>query len=118
MNILGLMNQKLLFSTAVVLLLVAAPLPSDAARNYIKLFGEPGQPAAATRTVVIHPETRYVNVEGGQTIKFVAGGKEFAWNFNVGRTIGVFDLNQVAPAGVLDHLVRVYITPDPRYNSP
>jgi hypothetical protein len=29
----------------------------------------------------------------------------------------VLDLNQLAPAGALDHKVRVYVAPDPLYLS-
>jgi len=49
-----------------------------AATNFNPL-GDPAPAAAANRTIVITPATKYVNVEGGQTVKFVVGGKTFTW---------------------------------------
>ena len=70
---------------------------------------------SATRTVTITPETRYVNVVGGDVVRFVAGNQAFGWDFNVSPIVTVFALNQVAPQGMLNHEVLVYVTPDPRY---
>jgi hypothetical protein len=100
------------------LLFAASAPPSLAARNYIDLLGTAAPSSAATRIIVIYPSTRYVNVEGGQIVRFLAGDKTFTWHFNVARTVGSFDLNQVFPAGILDHVVRAYITPDPSYFGP
>lgn len=81
----------------------------------IDLYGYPQPPSAYGREIVITPDTRHVNVTGGETIRFIVGDKIFAWNFFVARTVSNFDLNAVAPPGVLDHPVRVYVAPDPRY---
>jgi hypothetical protein len=86
-----------------------------ATRNYTDLYGQAAPVTGANRTIVISPDTRYVNVEGGEVIRFVVGGKEFGWDFYVARTVHTFDLKEVAPVGLLDHSVRVYLTPDPRY---
>lgn len=83
--------------------------------SYVDLYGDPASPAGAERTIVITPATRYVNVEGGETINFAVGGNQFAWTFNVARTVHSFDLNEVAPPGVLNHVVRAYVSPDPKY---
>lgn len=87
----------------------AAPPPGPG------LLGDPAPVAAATRTIVIAPDTRWVNVTGGDIVKFVAGNKTFAWNFDVGAGTSSFDLNRVAPPGMLDHKVTAYVAPDPRY---
>ena len=55
---------------------------------------------AAVRTIPISPNTNYVNVEGGEIIRFVSGDQEFAWHFLVARTVRAFDLNEVAPPGI------------------
>jgi hypothetical protein len=87
--------------------------------SYVDLYGQPAPAAAADRTIVITPATRHVNVEGGQTVNFIVDGKQFAWSFNVARTVHSFDLNEVAPPGVFNHVVRAYVTPDPKYiNAP
>ena len=81
----------------------------------ITLLGDPASPASASRTIAIYPDTRYVNVTGGEVVKFTVGDKSFAWNFN-GRPTS-FDLNAVAPPGVMDHRVKAYIAPNPLYGG-
>ena len=78
-------------------------------------LGNPAPDAAATRTIVIGPDTKWVNVTGGDIVKFVADGKSFAWAFNVATSVSRFDLARVAPPGVLDRQIYVYLAPDPRY---
>lgn len=78
----------------------------------IALYGDPAPLAAATRTIVISPQTRFVNVRGGDIVRFEAGDKSFAWNFNGPLEIRSFDLQATAPAGLLDHSVMAYIIAD------
>ena len=85
------------------------------AATRLDLLGQTAQPAAATRTIVITRDTRYVNVEGGEIIKFVVDGKTFTWVFNGTDNIQAFDLNEVTPPGLLDHRVRAYVSPNPMY---
>lgn len=105
--------KHLLITSVVVALLSAC-----AHRNIeapITFLGDPAPLSAATETIVIRPDTKYVNVTGGDTVRFVTGDKSFAWTFNVARTINSFDLSRVAPPGMLDHRVEAYVAPDPRY---
>ena len=97
--------------------IMATVLASCAARtDYTGLYGLPAPPSAwADRVIRIGPDTRYVNVEGGQTVRFIAGDKSFAWHFMVAGTVHSFDLKEVAPPGILDHTVTAYVSPDPRY---
>jgi hypothetical protein len=81
------------------------------------LLGDLSPPAAAQYTIVIRPDTKYVNIGGGDTVKFIAGNQTFTWIFNVGQTVASFDLNQIAPPGMLNHRVIAYVTPDPRYTG-
>jgi hypothetical protein len=111
-------TMKRLYSPiiALALVLAAAVLTACATRaSYVDLYGQPAPVSAAERTIVITPDTRYVNVTGGETVGFVVGDKSFAWNFFVARTVSNFPLNDIAPPGVLDHPVQVYVAPDPRY---
>jgi len=82
------------------------------------LVGAAAPPESATRTVTITPDTRHVDVVGGDVVRFAVGDKVFGWDFNVSPIVAVFALNQVAPPGMLDHQVLVYVTPDPRYYEP
>ena len=78
------------------------------------LLGNTAAPEQARRTIVITPTTRYVNVTGGEVVKFVVNGTTFAWNFD-SPAVSSFELNRVAPAGALDHTVTAYVAPDPEW---
>ena len=81
------------------------------------LVGTPVPVDTATHTVAITPETHYVNVIGGDVVRFESSGQAFAWDFNATPIVSVFALNQVAPSGMLDHEVLVYLMPSPLYNE-
>jgi hypothetical protein len=99
----------------VTLLMSAVALPAVAATNPTEFLGASAPPSAATQEIRINPETKYVNVEGGAVVTFIVGDKRFTWHFDGSRSVGSFDLNQVAPAGMLDRPVTVYIAPDPQW---
>ena len=86
-------------------------------------MGEVIPPSGAMRTIPIDAKTKYVNVTAHETVKFVANGNAFAITFSGSSATtfafvpSVFDLNQLAPAGVLNHRVTVYVAPDPLYIS-
>lgn len=109
------MKLRLLLPTVLALALPMACVSPARVEPRVDLLGDPAPPSAATRTIVITPETKWVNVTGGDIVKFIVGEKIFAWNFNVGETISAFPLNQVAPPGVLSREVMAYVAPDPRY---
>ncbi|HET7774249.1 MAG TPA: CzcE family metal-binding protein [Burkholderiaceae bacterium] len=101
--------KKLLAIAMASASLVASMAASAAIRP--DLMGDKASPDQATRTIVITPSTRYVNVTGGEIVKFEAGGKTYAWNFD-GPSVSVFALNDVLPAGALDHKVTAYVAPN------
>ncbi|PFH10452.1 heavy-metal resistance protein CzcE [Collimonas sp. PA-H2] len=107
------MNPKLLIpAIAAATLCAACSLPPR-----IDLLGDPAVVTAATRTIVITPDTSYVNVTGGEIIRFVVGDKSFAWNFDGADYLEKFDLNQTAPPGMLDHKVIAYVAANPLYSG-
>lgn len=97
-------------------LLVAACAPIDYSKR-VDLLGDPAPVSAASRAIVITPATSAVNVTGGEIVKFVAGDKSFAWNFDGANFVNAFELNLAAPPGVLDHKVMAYIAPNPMYSG-
>ena len=107
------MKLSLLRRGVLVAALTAAMVPAAHAVLPTDLLGEPAPLYAASRTILIEPGTRWVNVTGGEIVKFVVGDKAFAWHFN--GIAGTFDLTQIAPQGVLTHSVRTYQAPDPLY---
>jgi hypothetical protein len=86
-----------------------------AANNRIDLLGTPAPGAAADYTINISANTKYVNVKLGDTVRFVSGNKEFTWSFDAGSTVWAVGLNQIAPAGMLDHRLIAYVSPFRRY---
>jgi hypothetical protein len=79
----------------------------------LDFLGAAAAPQAAQRTIVITEQTRWVNVEGGEIVRFVAGKRQFTWNFD--GPADVFDLKRIAPPGTLDHTVTAYVAPNPLY---
>lgn len=64
--------------------------------------------AAGQRSIVLDADTRWVNVNQGEQIRFIAGNKEFGWRFDASGAHS-FNLQQIAPAGALSRPVQVYI---------
>jgi hypothetical protein len=101
-------------STVLALTLSVTALSSMAAPP-LDLLGDPAPQGAAERTIAITPDTKYVNVTGGQVVEFDVGGKTFTWDFDGAANVTSFDLNRVAPSGMLDHAVTAYVAPNPLY---
>ncbi|MDB5761438.1 MAG: CzcE family metal-binding protein [Herminiimonas sp.] len=108
------MKWKFILPTAAALTLSASLLSSCAAPDLTSLMGDPAPPSAANYTLVIGPDTRYVNVKRDDIVAFNVGGKTFAWNFDDPNYWPV-DLAKIAPPGVLDHKVIAYVSPFRRY---
>jgi hypothetical protein len=102
--------MKPLVRAAAALILSSASLAATATVTQADTFGNPVQTSAAQRTVVIDVKTRWVTVERGDVVRFVANGQEFAWAFN--GLASSFDLNRVAPSGVLERNLKVYVWPN------
>ena len=81
----------------------------------VSLLGQQADDTAATQIVIIHPDTKWANIESGQIVRFVIGNKTFTWALNNSQEVASFDLNRVTPPGLLDHRVTIYLTPDPKY---
>ena len=81
-------------------------------------LGTPVHGGSADRTVVLDAAAKWVNVTGGETIRFVVNGKSFYWLFDTYNSSPVFDLDKIAPAGMLDgRSIKVYVSPDPLYSG-
>jgi hypothetical protein len=76
------------------------------------------QARSADRTVAIDADTKHVNVVGGQVVRFIVADNTFEWLFDTYDTSLVFDLKDIAPAGILgDREIKVYVSPDPLYSN-
>jgi heavy-metal resistance protein CzcE len=98
------------FVRAVAALTLSAASLAAASVTEADMLGKPAQASAAQRTISIDPKTRWITVERGETVKFVANGQEFAWAFN--GMSSSFDLNRIAPTGTLNRDLKVYVWPN------
>ncbi len=96
------------FAPAVAALALSAASLSANALTTGDLYGEPAaSDYVPDRTIVVTPDTKYINVARGEIVKLKVGSKEFAWDFD--GLARPFELNKIAPEGALDHSVRVYV---------
>jgi len=102
--------MRLFVPAVAALTLSVASLAVTASVTEADMFGTPVQAAVAQRTISIDPRTPWITVERGEVVKFVANGQEFAWAFS--GLASSFDLNRVAPSGVLDRNLKVYVWPN------
>ena len=111
--------MKLLIPSIAALAFSAASLSAGAALKPSDLFGEPAQAPSAERaiitavpdrTIMITDETKWVNVNHFEVIRFVSNGREFTWYFDGVAQPRPFDLAQIAPAGFVGHSVTVYVS--------
>jgi|SRR5882672_816630 len=100
-------NTVKIFAPAFAALTLSAASLSANALTTGDLYGEPADASVAERTIVITPQTKYINVTRGEVVKVKAGSQEFAWDFD--GLARPFELNKIAPEGALDHSVRVYV---------
>lgn len=99
---------------AVLMAGCATPFPEQP----LSLLGIAAPPEAAIKSIFLTPGTQYVNVTGGEVVRFVSGNKSFAWSFDGPLQVSSFDLMRVAPPGLLAHPVIAYIAPNPMYLGP
>jgi hypothetical protein len=110
------MRIHLLLPLVLSIMLLSACATRPGEMTWTQRWGSPAQISGTTRTITISPDTRYVNVIGGEVVKFVEADRSFGWSFD-GQLGYAFELNQVAPSGILDHKVMAYVDPDPYYNG-
>ncbi len=96
---------------------LAMAMASTAFANPNDLYGEPVESTAATKVINVDHDTSYVNVTGGDVVKFVIRGNEYTWDFDTASNVGEVDLNALLPAGTLHHVVKVYVARDPTYSG-
>jgi len=117
------LNQKgrIAALAACCMLTLAAPARAESEAQYRSQFGAYADGGRYDREIVVAANLHWVNVVSGQVIRFVvpdaAGASAaFTWNFD---TWGdrVADLSRLAPAGMVQRPIKVYIANDPRYGG-
>ena len=113
------MNIKLLLPVLTAMTLAAASTAAFAGAQQSDCRGNAASAQApADQVIVITDATRHINVTGGSTVRFVVGERSFSWNFQNGSAHVVpFDLQMIAPKGLLNHPVTAYVSDNPLYQS-
>ncbi|MFA9216640.1 MAG: CzcE family metal-binding protein [Sphingomonadaceae bacterium] len=106
--------HALLFSVALATSLAQAAGPTGTAADY----GAPADASAAvTRRIVLTPETRSVQVNNGETVEFVSGGRSFRWQVDTFISDTNFQLAKIAPPGLAPAAITVYVGANPTYRG-
>lgn len=91
----------------------AALAPAARTLADARIYGVPGSPQMAERTIDITPSTRWINVKQDETVVLRNGDKAFVWTFAT-WSIGSFPLGRIAPPELSTPAgVRVYVAPNP-----
>ncbi len=108
------MKTSIIAGFAATLMMGAAMFAAAAANDYA--LGVRGDENLFARVVVITPETRWVNVESGETIKFVdAAGQSVVYRFDT-TSWAIGQLGDFAPALAKGRQITVYVA-KPRLNK-
>lgn len=113
------MKTKLLLPILTAVTLAAASTAAFADVTQEQLRGAAvSNESPVDQVIVVNEATRHVNVTGGQTVRFVVGDQSFTWSFQNGTANVIpFDLQQIAPKGLLNHAVTTYVADNPLYRN-
>jgi len=95
------------FASAFAALALSAASLSANALTTGDLYGEPASGEYVSRTIVVTPQTKYINVAHGEIVNLKVGSREITWNFD--GLAQPFELSKIVPEGTLDHKVQVYV---------
>jgi hypothetical protein len=70
---------------------------------------------AADYTLKVDGQTKWLNVNDGDTVRFNVKGKEFTWHFDTYKNHSIVNLASIAPADADAGLVKVFVAMNPLY---
>lgn len=109
---------KALRTTIIATVIAAAATgAAHASINPMPQFGMATAAANADRQVTINANTKWVNVNNGDTVTFNLDGKSFTWHFDTLHSEEAFDLAKIAPEGINVGMVTVYVASNPLYRG-
>ncbi|OON59754.1 hypothetical protein B0920_20955 [Massilia sp. KIM] len=100
---------------AVLILSTVLAAAASAAPNTANDFGQRVAEAKGTRVITVKPGAKHVNVTNGETVTFDVNGQRFSFDVNTYPNQNVFQLSDIAPAGVQADGVKVYVAANPLY---
>lgn len=110
--------MKTVLKLVAAMILTAAAAASALAAPGDMALGVAGDANAVTREVVITPQTRWINVNSGETVRLVdgAGSKSVIWRFDT-PSWAVGALADFAPELAQGRQIRVYVAEPVLYIS-
>ncbi|MYM66121.1 CzcE family metal-binding protein [Pseudoduganella sp. FT55W] len=111
---------KALRTTIIATAIAAAAISAGAAYASVNpqpQFGMASAAANADRQITINADTKWVNVNNGDTVTFDINGKRFTWHFDTLHSEEAFDLSKIAPEGINTGMVTVYVASNPLYRG-
>jgi hypothetical protein len=78
------------------------------------LWGSPAPAVAATKTIIVTPELKFVNLIGGDVVRFVVGDQSFTWSFDGVYFPAAVDMAKVSN-GLLQRPLIAYVEANPMY---
>ncbi|MDB5989858.1 MAG: hypothetical protein JWQ10_1261 [Herbaspirillum sp.] len=106
--------KRTLFLLALLSVLLAGCANTQPSNIRTDLWGSPAPAAAATKTIVVTPETKFVNLVGGDVVRFVVGDKSFTWSFDGIYFPAAIDISKVSN-GLLQRPLMAYVVANPMY---
>jgi hypothetical protein len=100
--------------------IIAATLVAGAAHASVNphpQFGMATAAANADRHITIKADTKWVNVDNGETVTFDVDGKSFTWHFDTLHSEEAFSLSKIAPEGLNTGMITVYVASNPLYRG-
>ena len=110
-------RATLLFSLTLSSALLAGSALAAGPAGTAADFGSGAVADATVETIQLNRHTKYVNVNDGDTVKFVSNGKSFTWHFDTFQNKTVLDLSAIAPKALALNGVHVYVGTNPLYQG-
>jgi len=99
---------------AVLAALLMALAGANATAHVADPYGISANQALPDRVITVDAETKYINVQQGEIIKFVFQEKSFIWKFDTFNRVP-FDFGEIAPIHFANPKAKIYLEPNPLY---
>jgi len=108
------MAMKKLFATVLITSATLFVSSAAIAVHTTEPYGNQSIESMAQRTIKLDSKTKSVQIQQGETVKFVFEGKSFVWQFNTLNT-NTFKFAEIAPSDMNVKNIQVYLTRNPMY---
>jgi hypothetical protein len=110
LSITGGFLMKIATFSALILSFAVSTTAIAASNSEYSPFGALAPLGTATRTVEVSPNTKAINVNDGDSVRFNVNGKVFEWTFYLAKQReGKVPLSDIAPAGMSVGNAIVYV---------